>query len=264
MNRSDLRSEKAQPPPSVCVCVAGVDAFDDEPDLGQLLGNTARQRIEAISHPATRRRSQAGAALLARLLLHRLGGQASDHHLTRSATGRPEHPEAGVSISHSGDYVACAVSTIGAVGVDVQIADNAHRTLDIADAYFSADEAAWLRNAGHEGFYMLWALKEAYLKSLGIGLAGGLDRLCVQVAPPLILGRLRDPEPAQLHLHQFDNYLVGTAIRQTAQGEGSAQAPAMIGYSYTRARGFTPWQAREIAKGTAEPTGTDTQAEAEK
>ena len=39
---------------------------------------------------------------------------------------------------------------------------------------------------------MLWVLKEAYLKALGSGLAGGLSSLECQIEPPAVVARTAD------------------------------------------------------------------------
>ena len=53
--------------------------------------------------------------------------------------------------------------------------------LAVAERYFSAAEAAQLRaltsDAQPRRFLQLWTLKEAYLKAIGTGLAGGLGRM---------------------------------------------------------------------------------------
>src|SRR5690606_8467189 len=43
-----------------------------------------------------------------------------------------------------------------------------------------------------EQFYILWVLKEAYLKATGRGLAGGLDALRCRISPPTIDACVKD------------------------------------------------------------------------
>ncbi len=84
----------------------------------------------------------------------------------------------GFSISHSGRWVACAVSAQTALGLDIEMMDGA-RDLNAlaAQAFDSGEMLHWERLQGLpapqrvEGFYRLWSEKEARFK-LGVA-AGG-------------------------------------------------------------------------------------------
>lgn len=84
----------------------------------------------------------------------------------------------GFSISHSGRWVACAVSAQTALGLDIEMKDAA-RDLNAlaAQAFDSGEMLRWERLQGLpddervEGFYRLWSEKEARFK-LGVA-AGG-------------------------------------------------------------------------------------------
>ena len=59
---------------------------------------------------------------------------------------------------------------------------------------------------------MLWVLKEAYLKAMGVGLGGGLDALECRVDPPLIYARPTRPNPpASLALYRYGGAYLGVA-----------------------------------------------------
>ncbi len=83
------------------------------------------------------------------------------------------------NLSHSGDYVLCAVSS-AEIGTDIQqhCGKNVER---LARRFFSEREAAALEQAGEERetrerlFYRLWARKEAYGKLTGKGIAAALE-----------------------------------------------------------------------------------------
>ena len=99
--------------------------------------------------------------------------------------GRPflarafEHTGLHFNLSHTKDLVAMAVCRHARVGVDVEKRGRA--SLKVAERYFSAAEIAQLRALPSEEqsrhFVRLWTLKEAYLKAVGTGIAGGLDRM---------------------------------------------------------------------------------------
>lgn len=94
--------------------------------------------------------------------------------------GRPrlEYPcGLGVSISHSGPFVALALSLDGECGVDIESSNALPACLPIHDRFFSTQEKLWLEGAGNhldkgQRFLRLWTRKEAYLKATGQGLAG--------------------------------------------------------------------------------------------
>ena len=79
------------------------------------------------------------------------------------------------SISHSGDYVACAVCE-REIGLDIQI----HRECDmkLAKRYFTSEEYEYLK-LNPDSFTEIWTKKESYLKAIGTGLSGGLNGFSV-------------------------------------------------------------------------------------
>ncbi len=83
--------------------------------------------------------------------------------------GRPFY----FNISHSGDYVICAVS-LGEVGADIQQM-RMGREAQIVERFFSGEEKGLWRRCGTEEerrelFYKLWTRKEAYGKLTGEGI----------------------------------------------------------------------------------------------
>ncbi|MDR2874708.1 MAG: 4'-phosphopantetheinyl transferase superfamily protein [Methylobacillus sp.] len=72
-----------------------------------------------------------------------------------------------VSLSHSGSWIACAVSS-AYVGIDIEIPDPARDVLEMARQAFLPDERAWLaaqpEMAQKHAFYHLWTAKEAQYK----------------------------------------------------------------------------------------------------
>lgn len=85
-------------------------------------------------------------------------------------------PAARLSLSHSGDFVACAVAD-AAVGVDIELPRRTRDVLSIARVICSPAELARLLAAeGAERdaiFYECWTLKEAWLKSRGEDISPG-------------------------------------------------------------------------------------------
>ncbi|WP_115718774.1 4'-phosphopantetheinyl transferase family protein [Gallaecimonas mangrovi] len=103
-------------------------------------------------------RQRQGAQWLGVLLLSRLlGCKVRNQALGRSAEGAPVHPDAKVSLSHSGQWVAAAVSRLP-VGIDIEV-PKPRRPIAAMAAQFGWPE--------HD-FYRRWCSYEAALKT-GIG-----------------------------------------------------------------------------------------------
>ena len=174
---------------------------------------TGEDRARLTPAMAERRRAEhlAGRALLRHAIADRTGRSPAALALTITAAGKPEcvgGPH--VSVSHSGSLVVCAVADV-AVGVDVET--RPPRDIEaVAQRYFTAAEARWLAADPPARFPMLWVLKEAYLKALGVGLAGGLDSLECRLEPPAIAARAAHGAAApQLVLLGGEGVFVGVA-----------------------------------------------------
>lgn len=107
--------------------------------------------------------------------------------------GKPyfaEAPELAFSVSHSGDWWACAFGD-APLGLDLE--RHAPRPfLRLAARFFLPEEAEAVRAAADTAaaFYRIWCAKEAVLKRSGAGLSGGLRSF--SVCAPL-------PDGAALH-----------------------------------------------------------------
>lgn len=91
--------------------------------------------------------------------------------------GKPylsDYPEVHFNISHSGQYVACAVCN-RPIGVDVQIITPYHP--DVAMKVCSNLELAQINASSNhaEEFTKIWTKKEAYAKQLGFGISNNLN-----------------------------------------------------------------------------------------
>ena len=160
-----------------------------------------------------------GRAMLRTVLQQLTGEPAASHEITTGDEGKPVCIRGpAISIAHSGDIVVCAVADQGQIGVDVEVPCHDRDVIGIASRYFAADEAEWLSTQPVDRFYMLWALKEAWLKANGTGIAGGLDRLRCIVTPPRIEARINDDAVAALSVYAVEGALVGVATTIALQG----------------------------------------------
>jgi len=85
------------------------------------------------------------------------------------------------NISHSGDWVVCAFSSLP-VGIDVEKIRKVN--FDIARRFFSDEEVNQLfslpKRDQTEFFFDLWTIKESYLKAIGTGLTRSLNSFTVK------------------------------------------------------------------------------------
>lgn len=115
--------------------------------------------------------------------------------MATTAPGKPylENHSLAFNLSHSDRWLAVAVASEGALGVDIEIPRKARNLTEIARQYFHPDEIEHLQGLEGEelsnAFYRYWTLKEAYFKARGTGIAEGLAK--VRLSPP--------PGPIQLH-----------------------------------------------------------------
>jgi 4'-phosphopantetheinyl transferase len=143
------------------------------PDLARswhedLLTPAEAGRVERFAQHKDKQRLIVGNALL-RLAVEREIGAAATIDRTCPDCGAPHGKprvvghDVHVSVSHSGDRIAVAVTRAAPIGVDVEeITDMS--TDDLRRMVVSADDRVRM------GFFEMWARKEAVLKALGHGL----------------------------------------------------------------------------------------------
>jgi 4'-phosphopantetheinyl transferase len=92
----------------------------------------------------------------------------------------PWIPNFHFNLSHSGDWVVCAVSEYP-IGVDIELIKPID--LAIANRFFTKKEIDFIMSEEEVNriptFYDLWSLKESYIKALGKGLSMPLDSFTI-------------------------------------------------------------------------------------
>jgi 4'-phosphopantetheinyl transferase len=139
-----------------------------------LLDNLETERCRRYRIAADRDRFTLAAVLLRAVTGRTTGVEASAVVVDRTCDscgdphGRPRLPgtDLEVSISHSGDVVAAAITPAGPVGVDIEQLGSGHT--DLVTTVCTGSE---LRHVGTAAdFYAYWTRKEAVLKATGEGL----------------------------------------------------------------------------------------------
>ncbi|WP_019630033.1 4'-phosphopantetheinyl transferase family protein [Actinomadura atramentaria] len=163
----------------VTVWWAALDAV--RPEYAALLDDVEKARRERYLRPADRDRFTLGAALVRLTAAARLGVEPERVQVDRTCPdcgaphGRPRVPgPLHLSVSHSGDRVALAVSAHGPLGVDVEAASGRLGD-DLAAHLLAPGEAA----SGEAELLAYWTRKEALLKATGDGLREPMTRLRV-------------------------------------------------------------------------------------
>lgn len=156
-----------------------------EPLPSELALLPAHERDREFGSGMRRQQYLCARALLRRMLQDWSGAAAASHELTHTENGKPVCIGGpAVSITHAGDMVACAVAAIGDIGIDLQYIDDCRDPMKMAKRFFSVEESTWLSEQASDRFFMLWVLKEAYVKAIGHSIFGGANRLVCKIEPP--------------------------------------------------------------------------------
>jgi 4'-phosphopantetheinyl transferase len=136
-------------------------------------------RYGKFARAQRRRQFLAGRVLLRQALAPLLGVPARAIALVEQSGAAPRlalpaGTRAGFSISHSGPWVACAVSADTALGLDIEVRDETRDLAALAGQAFDADTCASLAACAPrqrvDEFYRLWSTQEARIK---LGAGGG-------------------------------------------------------------------------------------------
>ncbi len=151
-----------------------INHLDDPMQNKRLFGLVGTQRGEKVLRyriPDDRKRSL-GAGIIIKKILNENGLSESD--LKYSENGKPVADKLFFNVSHAGDYVVGVLSDCE-VGCDIEKIVRA--PLEIAEHYFNGTECEYIKSAEDKdrAFFMLWTLKESYMKMTGKGMSLSLD-----------------------------------------------------------------------------------------
>lgn len=156
----------------------------DEFQFLNLLSNQRREIIYKYKSYKDAYRSYIGALLIRYVVCERVMCKNSDLIFDNNIYGKPfllSHNNCFFNLSHSGNYVSCIVDE-KECGIDIEpisVLD-----VNIAKDYFHEDEYSRILSFENSSdaanyFYFLWTIKEAYLKTLGLGLSKQLSSFYV-------------------------------------------------------------------------------------
>ncbi|MBQ8318139.1 MAG: 4'-phosphopantetheinyl transferase superfamily protein [Lachnospiraceae bacterium] len=170
--------------------------------LGESLYPARREAVERLNNKKAKLSSMATGLLLQELVRAELGVEPKELVIGRGSQGKPYvegHPEFHFNISHSGDMVAIAYGACQ-VGVDVEHIRCRENDLKVAKRCFTPEEytfitdeafAVDLEGVSHsveERFFMVWTMKEAYLKYKGTGISVPMNSFQVKPYEGIVVG----------------------------------------------------------------------------
>ncbi|NJL59723.1 MAG: 4'-phosphopantetheinyl transferase superfamily protein [Desulfobacteraceae bacterium] len=103
------------------------------------------------------------------------------NHLSYTAFGRPyiNNSNLDFNISHSGQYVVCAITEHGKIGIDIEQI----KPIDLSgfEKYMTLTEWEEIRQSEmpYHAFYSYWTKKESVLKACGYGLSVPLNKIVI-------------------------------------------------------------------------------------
>jgi len=140
----------------------------ENPDLLSHFPKERRKKTLRYRQEKDRKQSLGAGALLRYILQSR---KIEETETIYGEHGKPEMPGIYFNISHSGDYVVCAVGD-GIVGCDIEKIGQFRGS--VVKRFFTEKETSYINafsgERKNEEFYRLWTMKESYVKMTGEGL----------------------------------------------------------------------------------------------
>ena len=141
-----------------------------------LLSKEEKNRIISKKLHKPRCQSLASTLLIKKAIKDTLGLTENSFQIKRTKMNRPyietnEKINIDFNISHSNEWVVCAIALIGKIGIDIE--EIVPIDINIAKEFLSNEE--WKYLSIYQGekvklFYKFWTLKESLLKAVGIGI----------------------------------------------------------------------------------------------
>ena len=145
-----------------------------------------RGKVEKLVNKKDKIRTLIGEILIRTEIVKEIGIRNEYIKFGKNQYGKPYvkgHPNFNFNISHSGDFVLCAIDD-KPIGIDVEEV-KAFEYQDIAKSFFTTSEFNYIIKKDSEShlskFYKIWTLKESYVKCCGQGLSIPLKSFSVHI-----------------------------------------------------------------------------------
>ncbi len=146
------------------------------------------------------RKQSLGAGLLLKNIFEKQ--QLKMEEIYYEENGKPKIDGIFFNISHSGDFVICAVSE-KPVGCDIEKIGQIRK--GFAERYFSQKETAHLDRFEDkkrwDEFYRLWTIKESYVKMKGEGLGKSLEQIECMIGDDVCV--IHDGKRSSCHIKEY-------------------------------------------------------------
>lgn len=155
-------------------------------ELCLLIDSEKKSKVEKFVNKKDKIRTLIGEILIRTIIIENLNIDNKYINFNKNQYGKPylkEYPNFNFNISHSGDYVLCAVDD-KAIGVDVE-EEKSIEYEEIAKSFFTTKEFDYIVNGDLKSqldrFYEIWTLKESYIKCCGQGLSIPLKSFSIEI-----------------------------------------------------------------------------------
>ena len=180
-----------------------------------------RLAVGKLNNQRAKLSSLATGLLLQDIVRDELGIESKYLVINKGEHGKPYidgHPDFNFNISHSGDMVVVAYGD-SLVGVDVERMRCRESDLKVAKRCFLPEEYTFITddefNADLDGisysteerFFMVWTMKEAYLKYKGCGISVPMNSFCVKPYEGVVVG-----EKLRCHSLVLDEYVYAICV----------------------------------------------------
>jgi 4'-phosphopantetheinyl transferase len=184
--------------------------------LLNLLDDIEQSRYEGYRRDVDKQRFLTGRALIRGVAAAELGVSPKDVTIDASCFdcgkphGKPKVDGLEVSISHSGDWVALALTEVTPVGVDVEEVRDAEVD-GLAGIAFSPAELTIFEQVPaadkKAAFFTYWSRKEAVVKATGKGMSVAMSKLTLSghdEPPRVVSSRAPEVDIASVHMVDLD------------------------------------------------------------
>lgn len=154
-------------------------------ELCLLIDSEKKYKVEKFVNKKDKIRTVIGEILIRTIILKNLESDNKYIRFNKNQYGKPylkEYPNFNFNISHSGDYVLCAIDD-KPIGVDVEEVKYIECE-EIAKNFFTKNEFNYIVEQDLkfqlDRFYEIWTLKESYIKCCGQGLSIPLKSFSIE------------------------------------------------------------------------------------
>ena len=205
---------------------------DEITELTKILAEDEQVKANRFRFPEHQRRYIAARGILRKLISSYSNISADSVQFDYNSHGKPKITEflnnqnLQFNVSHSEELALYGITRDRRIGIDLEYLREMNDVVQIAQRFFAPRESAVIASLhGDEQkrvFFQFWTAKEAYLKAIGSGLAGGLDKVEISLekqAVTLLSVSETSENAANWSLDRFipDLNYVATVVTETKQ-----------------------------------------------